>query len=106
VFDSSTLFRAVVSALVPNNRHLRLVEGVTLTPTMIAHAYGEALAWQPSQTAQYGVKLALLMAARPGVSFVSGTSVVSSLPSTTLAVRSHHPNDVSPGVQYAPSEVG
>jgi hypothetical protein len=105
VLDSSTLFRAVVNALVPTNRHLRLVEGVVLTPAVIAHAYGEALHWQPSQSTQYSVKLALLMAARPGVSFVSGASVVSSLPSTTLAVRSHHPNDVSPGVQYAPSEV-
>jgi hypothetical protein len=103
---SSGLFFSIVQALVPLNRNLRIVEGIVLHPKAIADAYKQALGWRDTTALMYTVKLALLMAARPGVAFLPKASSGSAFaPSTSMSIRSHHPDDVALGIQYEPAEV-
>lgn len=97
------MFAAIVQALVPLNRHLRIVEGIVLHPKVIADAYSAALHWSDTTTLAYTVKLALVNAARPGVSFVSGGGSIG--PATTMSIRSHHPDDLGLGLQFTPQDV-
>ena len=82
--------RAAVLALVPFNRHLRLVDDTVVNPVALGRAYQAARGWGAAKDdvhKAYIAQVALAMAAVPPrwADAASGGAVV---------MRSHHPDDV------------
>jgi hypothetical protein len=84
-------------ALVPHNRHLRVVDKTPLNPVAIALAYQRVMKWQgpkDEHMVSYISQLAVVLAAAPSSWRNEALDADDDALDAASALRSHHPDDL------------
>ena len=101
------MLQLVVRSLVPRNHRLATIDGKAIDAVSIADAYTALMGWTESQRRQYLANTTLLFGIVPRLTLgaESGDDGAVSRDEKVVAIRSHAPDDVTPGVQYNPLAV-